>query len=72
MKQLTDRRKNQPVRDMINKIEEMLYQDMKSKCRCGKNGYFPKGLCLDCTPINEGGNYNERTNNISGHNGGAI
>ena len=61
MNKLLDRRKpeNMYVRGLIDRTEQLIEKSLKGKCRlCGKTDiYTPKGLCLDCTPINEGGNY---------------
>ena len=62
MKQLTDRRKpeNTYVRNLINRTEQLIERSLRGKCRiCGKTVLMPDNhkLCLDHTPINEGGNY---------------
>ena len=57
---LPDRRKNQPLREVFDKLNNMFYRELQQPClRCHRIVMMPKGhaLCLDCTPVSEGGNY---------------
>ena len=52
-----DRRKNKPLREVFDRLQDMFYQEMKTTCKCGRVVYAPRGLCISCSPKSEGGNY---------------
>ena len=51
---VSDRRKNKPLREVFDRLQDMFYQELKSNChKCNRLAYCPKGLCIDCSPKEE-------------------